>query len=105
MTTILHDNENTGGTESLFHSYQEEYMNTSEVARLRERIVSEYQASQRVFTGFTPTAQHTYITQREAHITQCFESLKQHIGFAGAFAALQQAENEAYSLPSSGGVQ
>ena len=52
-----------------------EATNKSEVARLREQIELEYQASQRVFTDFTPTAKHAYITQRQENIGACFEEL------------------------------
>lgn len=50
-------------------------MSKSEVARIRERIALEYQASQRVFTDFTPTANHEYITKRQENIGVCFEEL------------------------------
>ena len=50
--------------------------NKSEVARLREQIELEYQATQRVFTDFTPTAKHEYITKRQENIGVCFEELK-----------------------------
>ncbi len=50
--------------------------NKSEVACLREQIELEYQATQRVFTDFTPTAKHEYITKRQENIGVCFEELK-----------------------------
>jgi hypothetical protein len=50
--------------------------NQSEVARLRKQIELEYQASQRVFTDFTPTAKHEYITIRQENIGMYFEELK-----------------------------
>jgi hypothetical protein len=50
-------------------------MGHSDVARLRERIEQEYRASQRVFTEFTPTAKHEYITKRQENIGICFEEL------------------------------
>jgi len=50
-------------------------MSQSEVARIRERIALEYQASQRVFTDFTPTAKHAYITRRQENIGAYFEEL------------------------------
>lgn len=50
-------------------------MSQSEVTRLREQIRLEYEASQRIFTHFTPTAKHAYITKRQENIGVCFEEL------------------------------
>jgi hypothetical protein len=50
-------------------------INRSEVACLREQIVREYQAANRLFTDFTATARHEYITKRQENIGACFEEL------------------------------
>ena len=54
-------------------------MNQSEVTRIREQITLEYQSVQRVFGGFTPTAKHEFITQRQENTANHFEELKKHI--------------------------
>jgi len=53
--------------------------NKSEAARLREQIELEYQATQRMFTDFTPTARHEFIIKRQENIAACFEELKKLI--------------------------
>lgn len=50
--------------------------NNSEVARIRAQIELEYQATQRMFTDFTPTARHDFIIKRQENIAVCFEDLK-----------------------------
>jgi hypothetical protein len=52
---------------------------TSEVARIREQIASEYQAAQQVFDGFTPTAKHEYLTKRQENLGLYFEALRKHM--------------------------
>jgi hypothetical protein len=69
-------------------------MNKSEVARLRERIALEYQAARRVFTDFTPTARHAFITRHQENIAACFEELKEQIGPEDAIALIIQVENQ-----------
>ena len=54
-------------------------MNKSEVARLREQIALEYQASQRLLTGFTPTARHDFITKRQENIARYFQDLTRYM--------------------------
>jgi len=54
-------------------------MSQSEVARIRQQIADEYQSAQFVFTGFTPTAKHELITQRQENIANRFEELKKHM--------------------------
>ena len=54
-------------------------MSQSEVIRIREQITLEYQSVQQVFGGFTPTAKHEFITQRQENIANHFEELKKHI--------------------------
>ena len=66
--------------------------NKSEVAQLKEQIALEYQASERVFTGFTPTAKHEYITKRQENIAVHFEALKQQIGEEAAMLFIIQLE-------------
>jgi hypothetical protein len=79
-------------------------IHTSEVARLREQIALEYQTAKNVFTGFTPTARHAYITKRQENIAGYFAELKQYMSGEEAFTLLLQVENEVYPLPSSGGA-
>jgi hypothetical protein len=67
--------------------------NKSEVARLREQIALEYQSAQRIFTDFTPTAQHAYITKRQENIAVHFDKLKQQVGFEEAMRFMMQLES------------
>ncbi|HWS83146.1 MAG TPA: hypothetical protein VN207_02695 [Ktedonobacteraceae bacterium] len=55
-------------------------MSQSEVARIREQIAAEYQSVQQVFGGFTPTAKHEFITQRQENLANHFEELKEQVG-------------------------
>ncbi len=77
--------------------------NRSEIARLREQIALEYQASHAVFTSFTATARHDFISKREENIGACFEELKQYLPFNEAFGILIQAEQTFYERVSSSG--
>jgi hypothetical protein len=54
-------------------------MNQSEVARIREQITLEYQSTNFIFNGFTPTAQHEYITRKQENIASYFEELTHHM--------------------------
>ena len=76
-------------------------MSQSEVSRLREQIELEYQACRRVFTDFTPTAQHEYITKRQENIEACFQELKKEIGAEAAIGVLIQAEQAVQESASS----
>jgi len=76
----------------------------SEVARLREQIACEYQASQRAFTDFTPTARHEYITKRQENIAEHFEELKKHMSPEEAMLLMMQIDNEAHGILSSGSI-
>jgi hypothetical protein len=67
-------------------------MSQSEVARIREQIELEYQAAQQVFTGFTPTGRHAFITKRQENIGACFEELKQYLSPEEAIKVVIQAE-------------
>jgi ElaB/YqjD/DUF883 family membrane-anchored ribosome-binding protein len=78
-------------------------MGQSKIARLREQIEREYQASQRVFTDFTPTAQHEYITKRQENIERCIEDLTKEVGIAAAVGILIQVEQGLYGGVSSSG--
>lgn len=51
----------------------------SDVARIRQQILAEYQSAQYVFTGFTPTAKHEYLTRRQERLAEHFEHLKKHL--------------------------
>jgi hypothetical protein len=53
--------------------------NKSEIARLREQIAMEYQASQRVFTEFTANGRHEFISKRQENIARIFEDLRQYM--------------------------
>jgi len=53
---------------------------SSEVARIRQQIADEYQSAQFVFTGFTPTAKHEFITRRQENLANHFEELKKQVG-------------------------
>ncbi len=65
--------------------------NTSEVACLREQIRLEYEASQRIFTDFTPTAKHQYITKRQENIGACFEELSKLLSPQEAIVIIAEA--------------
>lgn len=75
--------------------------NKSEVARLREQIELEYQATQRVFANFTATARHEFITKRQENISACFEELKQLMPPEEAIVILAETLNR---LQSSGSL-
>lgn len=64
---------------------------TSEVARIREQIASEYQAAQQVFEGFTPTAKHAYLTKRQENLGLHFEALRKHLSPEEAMQIFIQA--------------
>lgn len=71
----------------------------SEVARLRQRIRTEYEAAVRGLCGLTQgTAQHAFITRRMEHISICHETLKGLVGEQEAgkivVEALEQASSE-----------
>ena len=78
--------------------------NQSEIARLREQIAREYQASQRVFTDFTLTARHEYITKRQENIAGHYEELKKYLSLEEAMLLMIQIDNEAHGIASSGSV-
>ena len=79
-------------------------MSHSEVARLRAQIALEYQASQRVFTDFTLTARHEFITKRQENIAAYFEELKQHMSPEDAVLTMMQIDNEVHGLSPSAGA-
>ena len=76
----------------------------SEVARLREQIAREYQASQRVFSDFTPNARHEYITKRQENIAGHFEELKKHMSPEEAMYLMMQIDDETHGIFSSGTI-
>jgi hypothetical protein len=78
-------------------------MGQSEVARIREQIECEYQASRRVFTNFTPYAQHAYVTKRQENIEACYQNLKKLVSPEEAIVILIQAEQAVYDGVSSSG--
>jgi hypothetical protein len=75
----------------------------SEVTRLKEQIMLEYQAAQRVFTDFTPIAQHEFITKRQEHIADCYLQLKQYITPQEAIALISDIEEAVHPSASSSG--
>ena len=68
-------------------------MTKSEVARIREQIELEYQASQRVLTGFTPTARHEFISKRQENIAGYFRDLTKYMSEEEAIVVVLSAEN------------
>jgi len=74
--------------------------NTSEVARLKECIACEYQAANRLFTDFTPTARHTYIAKRQETIAACFQELQQYVTAEEAATIVAQVSNEISNVSS-----
>ena len=68
-------------------------MEGSDVARLKAQIAAEYQAVNRLFTDFTPTARHELITKRQERIASCFEELQKHMPPQEAMAILAHIAN------------
>lgn len=66
----------------------------SEIARLREQIALEYQASRRVFTDVTATGRHTFITKRQENIARHFEDLQLYMSAEEAMQLVVQVENQ-----------
>jgi hypothetical protein len=77
--------------------------NKSEVAQLRERIALEYQAVNRVFTDFTPTARHEFIIKRQENIAACFEELQQYMDPEAAMELIIQLGNQIQGSSASSG--
>ena len=75
----------------------------SEVARLRERIALEYQAANRIFQDFTPTARHAYITKREESIAACYQELTNYMTPEEAIVVLSEVEQAVHGCVSSSG--
>jgi hypothetical protein len=72
-------------------------MSQSEVSRIREQIRLEYEASQRIFTDFTLTARHQYITKRQENIGACFEELSKLLSPQEAIAIVSETLNASHS--------
>ena len=66
----------------------------SEVARIREQIAKEYQSAQFVFSGFTETAKHEFLTRRTENLANHFEKLKEHVPEQEAMQILIQESNQ-----------
>lgn len=76
----------------------------SEFARIREQICLEYEAARRVFTDFTPTATHEFITRRQENIEACYTELIQYMNPVEAIQLMVQVEQDIYgSVPSVSG--
>lgn len=73
----------------------------SEVARIRQQIALSYQAANRIFHEFTPTARHAYITKHQENIEACFTELTRHMSPQEAIVLLAEVEGEVYPPPSS----
>ncbi len=73
--------------------------NRSEVARIKQQIAVEYQAASLVFTGFTATARHAYLTARQENLGAYFEELTQHLSPEEAMQAFIQAQAETTGKP------
>ena len=65
----------------------------SEVARIKRQIELEYEASNHIFTGFTSTARHDFISKRQENIGVCFEKLKKYMSSEEAIIIVLSAEN------------
>ena len=72
----------------------EDETNKSEVARIKQQIANEYQAASRVFTDFTATARHAYLTARQENLGACLEELTQHMSPEDAMRTFIQAQVE-----------
>ena len=77
--------------------------NTSEVVQIRQQIVLEYEAANRVFTDFTATGTHAFITKRQENIESCFISLQKYMTPEEAMKVLVEVEHEVYSVSASSG--
>jgi hypothetical protein len=75
------------------YTEEEEDMSQSEVARLRRQIELEYEAANRVFIDFTPTARHDFITKRQENIEGYFQELKKFITPEEALNLIIQASS------------
>ncbi len=54
-------------------------MSQSEIARIREQITREYESVQQIFGGFTSTAKHEFLTQRQENLANHFEELRKYL--------------------------
>jgi hypothetical protein len=68
--------------------------NKSEVARLRRQIALEHQAAQRIFTDFTPTAKHEYLTKRQENLQRYHQELLKLVSPEEAMTIVIEAEND-----------
>jgi hypothetical protein len=68
----------------------------SEIARIREQIRLEYEATSRILHDFTPTARHEFITKRQENIERCFVQLQAHMTTEEAMTILIQVEQQVY---------
>ncbi len=76
----------------------------SEIAHIREQIRLEYEAANRVFTDFTHTAAHEFITKRQENLETCYSKLIQCMHPAEAIQLIAQEGQAIYgSFPSVSG--
>jgi len=69
-------------------------MSQSEIARIREQIALEYQSAQFVFSRFTATAQHEFLTKRQENVASYFEELQKHMPPEAAMQLLIQESQQ-----------
>jgi hypothetical protein len=77
--------------------------NKSDIARIKSQIAMEYEATQQLFTGFTSTARHDFITKRQENIGLYCQELMQYIPEQEAIAMLVEAMDAIQSPLSSSG--
>ena len=74
-------------------------MAESDVARIREQIRLEYEAANRIFTDFAPTARHEFITKRQENIEGYYQELKKIMTPEEALGLIIQVSNSISSVP------
>jgi hypothetical protein len=72
--------------------------NKSEVARIKQQIALQYQAAARVFTDFTATARHAFLTAHQEKLGLCLEELTQYMSPEDAMQTFIQAQVETTEL-------
>ena len=77
-------------------------MAESDVVRIRRQIELEYEASNRTFTDFTPTAKHEFIRERQENIAHCFDDLRKILPDDEAIQVFIQAQKNVYGTGMTG---
>jgi hypothetical protein len=65
---------------SFYKSGKDTSMSQSEVARIREQMVAEYEAGKRGLEGLAVTARHQFITQKVENMSHCHTRLIALVG-------------------------